>query len=110
MWLTSYIAKENQPKSKCGQIVRSSDDRVNVFSSVEQSDVRVALPYGFYSIPIEGENSVIIPTEYGNVMVGICEGNKYNVSEGEILLRSAGGATILLNNRGQVLINGKVIS
>ena len=91
MWLTGYIAKENSPKSKCGEVVKSDDNTVNVFSSVEQSNVKVALPYGLYSVPVVGENSVIIPTENGNVVVGVC-------------------AKILLNNEGQVLINGKVIS
>ena len=46
MWLTGYIAKENSPKSKCGEVVKSDDNTVNVFSSVEQSNVKVALPYG----------------------------------------------------------------
>lgn len=51
------------PKSKCGEVVKSDDNTVNVFSSVEQSNVKVALPYGLYSVPVVGENSVIIPTE-----------------------------------------------
>lgn len=110
MWLTGYIAKENSPKSKCGEVVRSEDNTVNVFSSVEQSNVKVALPYGLYSVPQIGDNSVIIPTENGNVVVGVCNNNSHNLEVGEVLLCSAGGAKILLNNKGQVLINGKVIS
>ena len=110
MWLTGYIAKENSPKSKCGEVVKSDDNTVNVFSSVEQSNVKVALPYGLYSVPVVGENSVIIPTENGNVVVGVCNNNSHNLEVGEVLLCIAGGAKILLNNKGQVLINGKVIS
>ena len=78
MWLTGYIAKENSPKSKCGEVVKSDDNTVNVFSSVEQSNVKVALPYGLYSVPVVGENSVIIPTENGNVVVGVCNNNSHN--------------------------------
>lgn len=110
MWLTSYIAKENQSKSKCGEVVKSGEDTVNVFSSVQHSDVKIAVPYGFYSRPLEGDNSVIIPTSKGNVVIGICDIGNKNLEAGEVLLCSAGGAKILLNNNGQVLINGKVIS
>lgn len=110
MWLTSYIAKENDSTSKCGEIVKSGDDTVNVFSSVQHSDVKVAMPYGFYSKPLTGENSVIIPTSNGNVVVGVCNLGNKNLEAGEVMICSAGGAKILLNNNGQVLINGKVIS
>ena len=110
MWLTGYIAKKTEPMSKCGQIVGGDDKRVSVFSSLEQRDVKVALPYGMYSVPVVGENSVIIPTENGNIVVGVCNNNSHNLEVGEVLLCSAGGAKILLNNKGQVLINDKVIS
>lgn len=110
MWLTSYIAKENQPSSRCGQVVRSEGNSINVFSALEESNVKVAMPYGIYSVPIVGENSVVIPTENGNVMVGVCDNNSHNLDVGEVMICSAGGAKILLNNKGQVLINGKVIS
>ena len=32
-----------------------------------------------------------------------------NLSEGEVMLRSSGGASIVLKNDGTVLINGRVI-
>lgn len=110
MWLTSYIAKENQSKSKCGEVVKSGEETVNVFSSVQHSDVKITSPYGFYSKPLAGDNSVIIPTSKGNVVIGLCDFGDKNLEAGEVMICSAGGAKIMLNNDGQVLINGKVIS
>lgn len=110
MWLTGYIAKKTEPMSRCGQIVRGDDKKVSVFSSLEQRDIKVALPYGYYSVPTVGQNSIIIPTESGNVVVGVCDNSDYGLAEGEIMLCSKGGARLYLNNKGQVLVNGKVIS
>ena len=44
----------------------------------------------------------------GNDGIGVLAAAE-NLSEGEVMLRSSGGASIVLKNDGTVLINGRVI-
>ena len=68
----------------------------------------ICAPYGVLSIPPAGERAVVLPLDDGEVSIGVLAAAE-NLSEGEVMLRSSGGASIVLKNDGTVLINGRVI-
>ena len=84
MWLMNYITKNSitAPKAEKGG-VKSSGNTVSVDSSEEHRGIKCCVPYGFASV--------------------------VELDEGEVMLSSKGGASIVLKNDGRVLINGKAV-
>lgn len=66
------------------------------------------MPYGFASVVPVGESAVVLPLANGEVSLGVLAKN-VGLDEGEVMLSSKGGASIVLKNDGRVLINGKVV-
>ena len=58
------------------------------------------------SIPPTGQKAVVLPLDDGEVGLGVISSNA-ELEEGELMLYSKGGASIILKNSGKVLINGK---
>ena len=54
----------------------------------------------------EGESAVVLPLEDGEVCLGVV-GSADGLEEGELMLRSKGGASLVLKNDGRVLVNGR---
>ena len=48
----------------------------------------------------------MLPLEDGEVCLGVI-GSADGLEEGEIMLRSKGGASLVLKNDGRVLVNGR---
>lgn len=107
MWLMSYITKNSitPPNAVKGDV--QGNDGSSVRSSGEHKNLPCCAPYGVFSIPPSGERAVVLPLDDGEVSVGVIS-SADNLSEGEIMLRSSGGASIVLKNDGTVLINGRV--
>ena len=61
---------------------------------------------GFFSLPPGGESAVVLPLEDGEVCLGVI-GEADGLEEGEVMLRSRGGASLTLKNDGRVLVNGR---
>ena len=80
----------------------------SVVSSGEHKNLPICAPYGVLSIPPARERAVVLPLDDGEVSIGVLAAAE-NLSEGEVMLRSSGGASIVLKNDGTVLINGRVI-
>ena len=87
----NYITKNSitAPKAEKGG-VKSSGNTVSVDSSEEHREIKCCVPYGFASV---------VPVLAKNV----------ELDEGEVMLSSKGGASIVLKNDGRVLINGKAV-
>lgn len=66
------------------------------------------MPYGFASVVPVGESAVVLPLANGEVSLGVLA-NNVELDEGEVMLSSKGGASIVLKNDGRVLINGKAV-
>ncbi len=66
-------------------------------------------PYGYISNAPSTARGVAVPCEGGDVTIGY-EMGKSSLDEGEVEIRSLGGAYIRLNNDGTVEINGLTIS
>lgn len=112
MWLSKQVISGDNEKSVCeiGKITESSSSHgVCVQGKREYRNIRNIFPFGIVSVPIVGEKVVITPTEFGYLNSGTITNNK-NLSPGEIMLYSAGGASIVLKNNGKVFINGNEIN
>lgn len=108
MWLTGYITKNSMGSKSAvrGNVSSSKSNRLSVESSCEHKQIRACTPYGLASVPPVGENAVVLPLEDGELSLGIIA-KAHNLSEGEVMLFSKGGASIVLKNNGKVLINGR---
>lgn len=110
MWLTSYMARniKGQGSASVGKVSGSSAGSVAVEGSSQHRRVPVVLPYGVCSVPPSGVSGVTAETESGQVFLGVMGAQQGELQPGEIMLCSKGGASIVLKNSGEVIINGKV--
>ncbi len=107
MWLTTLITKQKNGKSaSTGSITASESGKVEVDTSRLHRNVPVVAPYGVYYVPAIGSEGVLLPTESGQALVGVLSTLGEDLKPGELMLRSAGGATLVLKNNGAVVING----
>jgi phage gp45-like len=84
------------------------ENGTSVTASGEYRSLRACMPYGIASIPPKNECAVVLPLEDGEVSLGVLADTD-GLQEGELMLSSAGGASIVLKNDGRVLINGREI-
>lgn len=110
MWITGYVTGNSFPtrRPSVGE-VRSAGEKVSVRAGAEYRSLPVVVPYGIAYVPPIGESSVIMPTEDGSLCMGVIEGDVEGLEQGELMLYSAGGASIVLKNDGSVLINGRAV-
>lgn len=109
MWLLDYVTKNSFSKSDAsvGDVTKSSGGSVAVNASLEHRDVPIIAPFGVVYNPPLNEKSVVLPTENYAACIGVVAPN-VDLEPGEVMLYSKGGASIVLKNTGEVLINGKV--
>jgi phage gp45-like len=110
MWLMSYITKNSleKPLAVRGRVSNGVEGTA-VNSSGEHKRLGLCQPYGIVSVPPDGHSTVVLPLEDGEVMLGVTD-NAAKVNVGEVALFSQGGASIVLKNNGDVVINGQVFS
>lgn len=109
MWLLDYMTKNSFSKtpSCVGDISHSEGELVNVNASLEHRQLPMLAPYGVVSVPPLGEKSAVLMLESSKACVGVVA-PAHDLKPGELMLYSKGGASIVLKNNGQVLINSKV--
>lgn len=109
MWLVDYVTRNSFTKTEpsCGDVTNSSMGNVAVNSSLEHRNMPVIAPYGIVYNPPLGEKSVVLPLTKEQACIGVVAPYK-QLQEGELMLYSKGGASIVLKNDGSVVINGKV--
>ena len=107
MWLLNYVTKNSITESAAekGSIKSVDGATVQVDASSDFKRIPVVVPYGVYYVPPVGEESVVISVGGEDFCLGTL-GKEANLSSGELMLRSAGGASIVLKNDGHVYING----
>ena len=108
MWLIDYITKNSisSPKSETGEIKDVSDGKVQVKGSSDFRQLPIIAPYGVAYVPATGSQTAVMPVNSGEVCLGTVCDFKSDLKPGEVMLYSAGGATIALKNDGYVYING----
>ena len=109
MWLMNYITKNSitAPKAERGG-VKSSGKTVAGDASEELRGIKGCAPFGCASVVPVGEAAGVLPLANGEVSLGVLAKN-VELDEGEVMLSSKGGASIVLKNDGRVLINGKAV-
>lgn len=110
MWLMSYITNNSikKPSAVKGS-VSTGVEGMAVNASGEHKRLAQCLPYGIVSTPPDGRSAVVLPLEDGEVALGVTD-NSQNIEVGELALFSQGGASIILKNNGDVVINGQVFA
>lgn len=108
MWLLSYITKNSiaNPSAVKGNINKNDKDGTAVSSSGEHKRLKTCFPYGLVSVSPTGQKAVVLPLDDGEVGLGVITANA-ELEEGEVMLYSKGGASIILKNSGKVIINGR---
>lgn len=107
MWLSSFLSKQKTHSSATkGSITGLEGASVQIDASTQHRNVSVVAPYGIAYVPPVGEGAVLVPFDGGEACVGVITGIPESLERGEIMLYSAGGASIVLKNDGSVLING----
>lgn len=107
MWVSKEIVSGENEKNNIffGKVTNASSAGLNVQADVENRDTKVVSPYGIVSIPEIGSKVVMTKIEDKFLMSGSLQDN-VSLEPGELMLYSAGGASIVLKNDGKVLING----
>ena len=109
MWIVDRIVKPKASgEAKGGEITQVIGDSISAAGTEEYSSLPMISPYGIISCPPKGEKTVVLPYDFGTVCLGTLS-YPQGLSEGEIVLRSYGGAEIKLCNDGKVLINGREV-
>lgn len=108
MWLSRNFKSTEQSAAETGVITLNKDDITEANSSMPSRGAQCFSPYGYSSrIPV-GDEVLIINGSSGSAVAGV-KMNAGTLEQGEIEIRSLGGATILLKNDGSVVINSLVI-
>lgn len=108
MWLTRYITNNSivSPEAFKGELNDSGTGGTAIDASGEHKALELCFPYGVVSVPPAGERAVVLPLDDGEVGLGVLKAAT-GLQEGELMLYSKGGASIVLKNDGRVLINGR---
>lgn len=110
MWLLSYMTRNSmeKPSAERGNLSRGAEGNV-VRASGEHKAFAQCLPYGVYSVAPAGSRMVVIPLSDGEAALDVNE-HHAELEPGELALYSKGGASVVLKNSGDVLINGQVFA
>ena len=108
MWLMNYITNSSHsaPKAVRGELNVSEGSGTAVTASGEHKQLELCFPYGLVSVPPAGERAVVLPLEDGEAGLGVLSSGE-GLEEGEVMLYSKGGASVVLKNDGRVIINGR---
>lgn len=110
MWISRYVTDHSfgADQPSVGEI-RSAGAKVSVSAANDHLGVPTAAPYGVAYIPPVGSRSLVLPTDSGAVCLGVIGAPAAQLEQGELMLYSAGGASIVLKNDGSVWINGRMV-
>lgn len=105
------LTNTNAPQSGAtvAQVSFSDSGGFGAVSSSESRGMPVFAPRGVAYRPCEGDRLLLMPVDGVETCVGclsVCD----DVDGGELKLSSAGGASILLKNNGEIVLNGLVIT
>lgn len=110
MWLSKAISKGvDAPKAEKGVVTIANQKDFEVGSSVQARNLPTYAPYGYNAVPPVGEELILVPSSDGQVALG-AKSRVSSLKNGEVMITSKGGASIVLKNDGTVIINSMVIS
>lgn len=108
MWISQKIAASGseKPTVSIGQVTGGQESQVSVQADSEYRQVPLCAPWGIAYLPPVGEQAVLLHGSGEPLCAGVIP-PAMDLQPGELVLFSAGGATICLKNSGEVLINGQ---
>ena len=109
MWLSRAFKSTRGFAAETGTVAIGGSSTLKTSSTMQSANVQSYAPYGYSSFAPAGEDILIISSADG----GIGAGTKMSddaLDEGEISIRSRGGACIRLKKDGTVEINGFVFT
>ncbi len=112
MWINEYMTGRsfNAQGASAGEIRSTNNGNVSVSSMRDYGALPLIAPSGIAYVPVIGESTVVMEGAGGAVCLGVIAAPKEDLQAGELMLYSAGGASIVLKNNGKVLINGREVS
>ncbi len=107
MWIARQMAARTggQDSTAAGHVT-SVQDGVTVQADGEYRDLPLYAPPGIAALPALGDAALVMEAGGEKRLVGV-RADVTGLEAGEVRLRSAGGAEIVLKNNGQVIINGR---
>ena len=107
MWISQKVGALEQPSAQIqvGEVL-SNTGSLSIQAVGQYSAVPLAAPFGITYVPPKGTKVVLL--EEDTVLCTGAISESVNLSEGELMLRSSGGAYIYLKNNGDIVINGQV--
>ncbi len=111
MWMNEYLSARTvrQEDTAIGEVAAVTNGRVSVNATRDYHRVPMVSPAGIVCIPVQGARTVIVQSSGGAVCPGVITQPPDDLKPGELMLSSAGGASIVLKNDGKVLINGREV-
>lgn len=110
MWLIRKTARGQQGRSgTVPRLTSATSGEEYIVGAYESRQLPVCAPYGVYARPAQGQEAAVISAQSGAQLClgSVTEGWPEGLQPGEILLRSAGGASIKLCSDGKILLNGR---
>lgn len=112
MWINEYMTgcSGKADVATAGEILTAQNGRVAVGSTKNYGALPVIAPAGIAYVPVSGASTIVMEGAGGAVCLGVVADLPAPLQAGELMLYSAGGASIVLKNDGKVLINGREVS
>lgn len=112
MWINEYMTGRSfsAQGASAGEIRAADGSGVSVSGMRDYSGIPMAAPAGIAYIPVAGTPALVTDGAGGAVCLGVLTSPPSDLQAGELMLYSAGGASIVLKNNGKVLINGREVS
>ena len=112
MWISEYITGRSFGKESAdkGEIRAAANGSVSVSATGDYHGIPTVSPGGIAYVPTAGAKTIVMPGDSGAVCLGVISQPTEQLLPGELMLYSAGGASIVLKNDGRVLINGRAVS
>lgn len=106
MWISRRLSDRTEIRTaEKGKITVSSPTSVEAGASLNSRSVALYAPYGYTCAPPTGEEVILVPSAEGQAALGTRVKDE-GLNAGEIMIKSAGGASIKLANDGCIYLNG----
>ncbi|MCR4924736.1 MAG: hypothetical protein K5917_00445 [Clostridiales bacterium] len=110
MWISKVLLNNSfQNKAEKANITISNENSVCANGSCEVRNIPVYSPYGIESHPISEADVLLIPCYDGYAICGCKNKASSQINSGELRLFSMGGASIILKNNGDIVLNRLII-
>ncbi|MEE3492434.1 hypothetical protein [Ruminococcus sp.] len=112
MWINEYMTGRSfsAAGASAGEIRSANNGSVSVSATRDYGALPLIAPAGIAYVPVAGAPTVVMEGAGGAVCLGVAVTPREELQPGELMLYSAGGASIVLKNSGKVLINGREVS